>query len=76
MECMKEDADCESYGRYEYWSAEGDCEDEQEDYLDCLSDESDVIGGSGEGEVTDEIEEAYEEADESVEDETADGSAR
>jgi hypothetical protein len=46
MECMKEDADCESYGRYDYWTAEGDCEDEQEDYLDCLSDESDGSSSS------------------------------
>jgi hypothetical protein len=44
MECMKEDADCESYGRYDYWSAEGDCEDDYEDYVDCLSDESDILG--------------------------------
>jgi hypothetical protein len=43
-ECMKEDADCESYGRYEYWTAEGDCNDEVEDYVDCLADESDILG--------------------------------
>ena len=49
MECMKEDADCESYGRYDYWTAEGDCQDEYEDYVDCLSDESDIIGGSDTG---------------------------
>ena len=40
MTCMKEDADCESYGRYDYWTAEGDCEDDYEDYVDCMSDES------------------------------------
>lgn len=44
MECMKEDADCESYGRYDYWTADGDCEDDYEDYVDCMSDES---SGSG-----------------------------
>jgi len=49
MECMKEDADCESEGRYDYWTDEGECNDDLEDYLDCLSDESDVIGGSGGG---------------------------
>jgi hypothetical protein len=43
MACMKEDADCESYGRYDYWSAEGDCQDDYEDYVDCLADESDLI---------------------------------
>jgi hypothetical protein len=59
MECMKEDADCESSGRYDYWTAEGDCEDDYEDYVDCMSDESDGYGwnyedtGSDEFSVTD-----------------------
>ena len=42
MECMKEDANCESQGRYDYWTDEGDCTNDLEDYLDCVSDESDL----------------------------------
>jgi len=49
IQCMKEEADCESEGRYDYWTDEGECNDDLDDYLDCLSDESDVIGGSGGG---------------------------
>ena len=46
IECMKDEADCESQGRYEYWTDRGECEDDLDDWLDCLADESDVIGGS------------------------------
>ena len=46
IECMKEEADCESQGRYDYWTDRGECENDLEDWLDCLADESDVIGGS------------------------------
>ena len=46
MECMKEEAECESQGRYDYWTDRGECEDDLDDWLDCLADESDVIGGS------------------------------
>ena len=47
MECMKEDADCESQGGFDYWTDGGNCTDEYEDYYDCLEDESDILGGSG-----------------------------
>jgi len=49
MACMKEDADCESYGRYDYWTAEGACEDDFEDYVDCMSDESSGNGWNDTG---------------------------
>ena len=47
MDCMKEDADCESSGGYDYWTDQGECADDYEDYIDCLEDESDILGGSG-----------------------------
>jgi hypothetical protein len=49
MECMKEDADCESSGRYDYWTADGDCADDYEDYVDCMSDESSGNGWNDTG---------------------------
>ncbi len=45
MDCMKEEADCESAGSSDYWTAEDGCEDEHDDYMDCLLDESDLLGG-------------------------------
>ena len=53
MDCMKDDADCQSQGNIDIWTDRGDCADEAEDYFDCLEDESDILGGSGNQSSTD-----------------------
>ena len=34
---MKEDAKCEEYYGSDYWTAEGDCDDEYDDYVEAVS---------------------------------------
>ena len=49
MDCLKEDADCETLGGVDIWTDGGECADDAEDYFDCLADESDIIGGTDTG---------------------------